>query len=118
MFREDLVGGLAGDRKRRDRLYIMAEVLEIARNGCLKTQIMYRANLSFAQLNDYLGFLLEVGLLKESSENRKDVYRTTPKGVRFLQSYYKIRDLLRGKGEKSSLENFGALCLGNNRGRI
>mgnify|MGYP002153796496 CR=1 FL=1 len=105
------------DRKRRDRLYIMAEVLEIAKNGCLKTQIMYRANLSFAQLNDYLGFLLDIGLLKETSENEKSVFRTTPKGTRFLRNYYKIRDLLRKKGEKSVLENSGALCLGNNRGR-
>ena len=60
------MGGSAGDRKRRDRLFIMAEILEIARNGCLKTQIMYRANLSFAQLNEYLGFLLEVELLKQT----------------------------------------------------
>lgn len=119
MFRENLASGLGG-RKRRDRLYIMAEVLEIARNGCLKTQIMYRANLSFAQLNDYLGFLLEVRLLKESNENGKTVFRTTRKGFRFLQNYYKIRDLLRGKGgnnEKGSWENCGALCLGNHRDR-
>jgi len=117
MSRENLLGDSVGNRKRRDRLYIMAEVLEIARNGCLKTQIMYRANLSFSQLNDYLGFLLEVGLLKENKENERDVYRTTSKGVRFLQSYYRIKDLLRGKSEKGGLENFGALCLGNNRGR-
>ena len=94
-------------RKRRDRLYIMAEVLEIAKNGCLKTQIMYRANLSFAQLNDYLDFLLEVGLLKETSEEGKTIYRTTAKGVRFLRNYYKIRNLLRGKSKNS-----GALGLG------
>jgi predicted transcriptional regulator len=115
MFRENLVGDLGG-RKRRDRLYIMAEVLEIAKNGCLKTQIMYRANLSFAQLNEYLGFLLEVGLLKETRENEKNVYRTTRKGFRFLRNYYKVRDLLRRKGGKSGLENCGALCLGNHRG--
>jgi len=103
--------------KRRDRLSIMAEALKIAKNGCLKTQIMYRANLSFAQLNDYLDFLLEVGLLKERGEEGKTVYRTTKKGVRFLQNYHKIRDLLRGKSEKSGLENCGALGLGNHRGK-
>ena len=114
MFKENLVGD-SRERKRRDRLHIMAEILDIAKNGCLKTQIMYRANLSFAQLNEYLGFLLEVGLLEEISKNEKSVYMVTRKGVRFLQNYYKIRDLLRGKSEKSGLENFGALCLGNNR---
>jgi len=95
----------------------MAEVLEIAKNGCLKTQIMYRANLSFAQLNEYMGFLLEVGLLKETSENEKAVYKTTQKGARFLQNYYRIKDLLQGKSGQSSWENSGALCLGNNRDR-
>ena len=104
-------------RKRRDRLYIIAEVLEIAKNGSLKTQIMYRANLSFAQLNNYLSFLLEVGLLRETSEERKTVYRTTKKGVRFLLNYHKIRNLIRVKDEKSGLENCGALGLGNSRGR-
>jgi len=95
MFGENL--GDSRVRKCRDRLYIMGKILEIARDGCLKTQIMYRANLSFVQLNEYLGFLLEVGLLKETSEDGKSVYRTTRKGVRFLRNYYKIRDLLRGK---------------------
>jgi len=116
MFRENLTGNSA-ERKRRDRLYIMAEVLEIAKNGCLKTQIMYRANLSFAQLNEYLSFLLNVELLKETKEDKKSVFRTTPKGVRFLQNYYKIKDLLHMKSEKNSLENYGALCLGNSRDR-
>jgi hypothetical protein len=31
-------------QKRRDKLYIIAEILEIAKEGVLKTQIMYRAN--------------------------------------------------------------------------
>jgi len=95
MFGENL--GDSRVRKRRDRLYIMGKILEIARDGCLKTRIMYRANLSFVQLNEYLGFLLEMELLKETSEDGKSVYRTTRKGVRFLRNYYKIRDLLRGK---------------------
>jgi predicted transcriptional regulator len=88
-------------RARRDRLYIMGEILETARDGSLKTQIMYRANLSFAQLNEYLSFLLEVGLLKETSDDGKAIYRTTRKGVRFLQNYYEIRNLLRVKSENS-----------------
>ena len=86
------------NRKRRDQLGIMAEILEIAKNGCLKTHIMYRANLSFAQLNDYLDFLFEVGLLKESSEDGRRVYNMTRKGISFLQNYHKLRKLLRRKG--------------------
>jgi hypothetical protein len=37
--------------------------------GSFKTQIMYRANLSFAQLNEQLSFLQEVKLLKVKTED-------------------------------------------------
>ncbi|MFZ1039177.1 MAG: winged helix-turn-helix domain-containing protein [Candidatus Bathyarchaeia archaeon] len=81
--------------KRRDRLYIIAEILEIAREGTLKTQVMYRANLSFTQLNDYLGFMLKISLLNKVSENNKDIYRATMKGMDFLQRYHEIVELLK-----------------------
>src|SRR5512137_2511913 len=60
--------------KRRDKLCIIAEVLEIAKEGTLKTQIMYKANLSFAQLNDYLKFMLKIELLQKLVEQGKDIY--------------------------------------------
>jgi len=89
-------------QKRRDRLHIIAEILEISKNGSLKTQIMYRANLSFAQLNEYLNLLLDIELLKESAENGKTVFKITGKGVKYLQNYYKLKELL----EKTNDPNF------------
>lgn len=96
-------------RKRRDRLYIIAEILEVAEEGTLKTQIMYKANLSFAQLNEYLAFLLETDLLKMISGEEKTIYKTTRKGIRYLQSYKEIRDLLKKEGEHN-LENESSPC--------
>lgn len=90
-------------RKRRDRLYIIAEILVIAKDGSLKTQIMYRANLSFAQLNEYLNFLLKMELLKVNTENGKTIYKTTPKGVKYLENYEEISNLLR-KGEGNAFK--------------
>jgi len=84
-----------GGRQRRDRLYIMAELLRIAKGGSFKTHLMYGANLSFAQLNDYLSFLILTGLLETVQEGGKLVYRTTPKGLEFLTNYEKIVFLLR-----------------------
>jgi len=81
--------------KRRDKLYIIAEVLEIARDGTLKTQIMYRANLSFTQLNEYLDFMLKISLLDKEVINGKDIYRATDKGTSFLQRYRDITELLK-----------------------
>jgi predicted transcriptional regulator len=85
-------------RKRRDRLYIIAEILVIAKDGSLKTQIMYRANLSFAQLNEYLNFLIKRELIKVNTENRKTLYKTTSKGVKYLENYEEISNLLRKEG--------------------
>jgi len=82
-------------RKRRDRLYIMAEILRIAKNGSLKTHLMYGANLSFAQLNDYLSFLISTGLLKTVQEGGRLIYKTTSKGLEFLTNHEKIISLLR-----------------------
>ena len=74
---------------------IMAQILSIAREGTLKTQIMYRANLSFAQLNEYLSFLQEIRLLKVNSEEGRTTYKTTSKGIKYLENFSKIKDLLK-----------------------
>jgi len=92
-------------RKRRDRLYIISEILTIAKDGSLKTQIMYRANLSFAQLNEYLSFLLKIKLLKIITENERTIYKTTTKGFKYLQNYEKIISLLRNEEENPSRVN-------------
>ncbi len=90
---------LENERKRRNRLYIIAEILTIANEGSLKTQIMYRANLSFAQLNEYLSFLTKIYLLKIHNENGKQIYRTTSKGNKYLEKYEDIANLL-GNNDK------------------
>ena len=85
--------------KRRDRLFIISEILNISKSGCLKTQIMYRANLSFAQLNEYLSFLIRMNLLKIQNENRRNIYITTAKGNKYLEKYKDISNFL-GNNEK------------------
>ena len=89
--------------KRRDKLYIIAEILEIAKEGTLKTQIMYKANLSFTQLNDYLRFMLKIKLLDRILQNDKETYKTTEKGMNFLMRYREITELL--KTESNSCKN-------------
>ena len=86
------------ENKRRDRLYIIAEILTIAKEFCLKTQIMYRANLSFAQLKEYLSFLTKNNLLlKVKNENRRFVYKTSVKGEKYLEKYKDISVILGNK---------------------
>ena len=82
-------------RKRRDRLYILAEILDIAKEGSLKTQIMYRANLSFTQLNEYLSLLVDMKLVGLMEDKERNVYKTTTKGLQYLQNYREIIELLK-----------------------
>ena len=86
--------------KRRDKLCIIAEILEIAKEGTLKTQIMYKANLSFTQLNDYLKFMLKTTLLKKLVHGGKVMYAATEKGLDFLQRHCELTELLK-ENEKS-----------------
>ena len=92
---------MENQHKRRDRLHIIAEILEIAKSGSLKTQIMYRANLSFAQLNEYLSFLIKMNLLEIKNENSKNIYRTTDKGEKYLEKYKDLANLL-GNNERDT----------------
>jgi predicted transcriptional regulator len=80
-------------KKGRDKLFIISSILNVAREKVLKTQIMYRASLSFQQLNDYLEFMLRIGLLQKISTDGKDTYEVTNKGLDFLQRYNEVQGI-------------------------
>ncbi len=86
------------NNKRRDRHDIVAEILETAREGRIKTHIMYKAKLSYSQINSYLQLLIEKGFLENNTIRRKrqivTVYRTTPKGVEYIDNLEAVNNLL------------------------
>jgi len=96
---------ISGDRqsarKRRNRYPIIAQILVIARHGVSKTQIMYGANLSFAELKAYLPFLIKLKLIETTKKDEKVIYKTTPRGARYIERYEEIRRLLSKSGEDS-----------------
>jgi predicted transcriptional regulator len=73
----------------------MAQILEITKEATLKTQIMYKANLSFTQLNDYLQFMLNNNLIIHKTCEGREVYIITLKGFSFLQMHSELVQLLR-----------------------
>jgi predicted transcriptional regulator len=73
----------------------MADIIEIAREGALKTQIMYKANLSFTQLNNYIAFLLSNNLITQTIYNGREVYVVTAQGLDFLQKHGDLIQMLR-----------------------
>ncbi len=77
--------------KYRSRTEIVGMILESANGGTSKSKIMYKAFLSFAQLEEYLALLLENDLL-EYEEGRR-FYRTTEKGMHLLKIYNQMDEL-------------------------
>lgn len=69
----------------RSRTEIEIQVLEAANGGATKTQIMYKALLSYRQMKEYANVLTEEGMLVYDSTI--STFRTTEKGLRFLQIY-------------------------------
>jgi predicted transcriptional regulator len=85
--------------KRRDRLVIIAEIIGLAKKGISKTHIMFKANLSFSQLNLYLDLLSNSALIEKVSINGKVVYRATERGLEFLMKQQEAIDLLKEHGQ-------------------
>jgi predicted transcriptional regulator len=83
-------------RKRSD-IDIIANILVEANKGTKKTRILYRCNLSYRQLQVYLQFLHDLGFLASDSNNdgsKMKSFRTTPKGLEFLDAYRILKSLM------------------------
>jgi predicted transcriptional regulator len=86
----------------RGRYLIIAEILSTINDsgseGANKTSIMYKAFLSYAQLKEYLSFMVEKDLVEEPpqqfSGNEKFVYKITGKGLRLLQISREIESIV------------------------
>ena len=73
-------------KKRRDRALVALDILSILDEDepRLKTYIMYKAGLSFAQLNEYLGFMLEKKYIAFYGGEHRGYYLRTQKGTKLL----------------------------------
>ena len=79
---------------------ILANILELAQTGgTLKTHIMYKANLSYRQLDKYITFLTENEMLRTVTDplNGKLRYEVTEKGVEFLKDYLRLSNYFVGR---------------------
>lgn len=92
-----LYEGEDDDGRRRDRHEIIVEILKTAMTGKVKTHIMYKARLSYAQLNEYLPRLVEKGFLENHTIKKKRVdkkiFQTTPKGIKLLENFENLNSL-------------------------
>ncbi|HZA99778.1 MAG TPA: winged helix-turn-helix domain-containing protein [Nitrososphaera sp.] len=76
--------------RNRSRIELASNILEAANGGATKTKIMYKAFLSYAQLQEYLAMLTENSLLLRDG----GIYKPTSKGIGFLQTTRQLNGLL------------------------
>ena len=77
--------------KYRSRIDIISQILEVANGGGVtKTNIMYKAFLSYAQMKEYLTIVTESDLLRYDIDTQ--TFKTTEKGLRFLKTYNQMGD--------------------------
>jgi predicted transcriptional regulator len=78
---------------RRSELEIIAEILELSKNGAKTTEILYHGYFSYMQLKKYLQYLLEKNILTEhfvkNEKGHSKVYITTDKGRDLLKNINK-----------------------------
>ncbi len=86
---------------RRSNIEIIADILRMGRAS--KTQIMYRAAMSYSQLQKYLDYLLDREFLRlEQGGYPGGTYHVTEKGRELLGSIEKIEEVLSfGEGSQS-----------------
>jgi predicted transcriptional regulator len=69
--------------KRRSSVEILYDILQAAAPGLKKTPLLFRVNLNPRILEKYLDFCLKNGLI----EHEGRVFKTTDKGLKFVESY-------------------------------
>jgi predicted transcriptional regulator len=81
--------------QRRSNVEIIAEILRIGLHGAGKTEIMYTANMSYAQIQRYLDYLLGHGFI--TRRNKTGVmtsYHVTGEGARLLKTIESLMEML------------------------
>jgi len=70
-------------------------MLRVGENGAGKTEIMYSANMSYSQIQKYLGFLMSHGFIdKVEVGNPVVTYQVTELGLKLLKSIDSVMEML------------------------
>ena len=83
------------ENKKRNRLEIIYDILTVIKqkNGTIKpTHILYKSNLSYAMMEEYLAELLEKEFILAQVKDGKKTYAITEKGIQYLDKYRLITE--------------------------
>jgi predicted transcriptional regulator len=76
----------------RNRIDIIAQLLDAASSPTTKTKMMYKAMLSYEQLKEYLLMLTENELIGYDEPSQR--FTATDKGFQFLNTYEDLSKLI------------------------
>ena len=82
---------------RRTRHEVSADILKLTRQPARITRIVYRCNLNFSIVHEYLNRLLEAGLLRRVGE--PPAYEATDQGHLYVEAIRHARWLLVGRAK-------------------
>jgi len=75
---------------RRTSLMVAYDILQVARDGSNKTQLVYQCNLNFRVIKRWLSRLMSKGLLEFNALPSK-TWTTTDRGLRFIYAMDKVK---------------------------
>ena len=81
--------------KKRNKLEIIKDILEVIKNknGKIKpTHILYKSNLSYIMMEDYLTELIGKNFIEERINGKNKTYIIKARGLEFLEKYSMIED--------------------------
>lgn len=87
--------------KKRNKLEIIRDILKVIKekNGRIKpTHILYKSNLSYQMMEEYLNELIEKKLIMEKKLNNGKTYLITQNGLDYLNQYGLISDFITSFG--------------------
>ena len=91
------------DRQKRSKTDIYASILEVVRRnpgGGRITKISYGVGVPLDRLRGMTEDLIDFGLLKKVESEGETTYHATPRGVEFLETYWKMNGYLEAFEEK------------------
>lgn len=87
--------------KKRNRLEIIRDILKVIRerNGRIKpTHILYKSNLSYQMMEEYLDELKEKEFIVEKKTKTGRTFEITAKGMEYLEKYNLITEFTNSFG--------------------
>lgn len=93
---DDFLARTERTERHRSKVDIVYDILVSATGaGSKKTHILYKANISSTQVENYFSALLAHNLLEHTIDiEGNNVFRTTEKGLRFVECCEEIRSLI------------------------